>query len=119
MQMEDFSSREDKAIWAAGMIFLSILGAVVFWIQFRPERGELLHLDNDIYEEIKNKFPNHLTEIDSALEMSSYKRFNLEQWYGKKSPSELITSYKRGSKDIGPGCFGVLLAVLTSRQIEI
>ena len=119
MQTEDFSSREDKAIWAVVMIFLNVFGSLLFWIHFQSKHEVIPQLGTDLYEKIKDSFPDHQVEIDLALKMSPYKRYDLEKYYSKKSPSALVSQFKNGSKDIDPCCYGVLLAVLTSKSIEI
>ena len=118
MKAEDFPSNEDKLIWAVAMIFLNILGAVLFSISIQPEKAELIELDADSYENAKQKFPDHEREISLALQLQSYKRHELERWCGKKSESGLLAYYKKGSANVDPSWFGVLLAVLTSKQQE-
>ena len=119
MKSDDFPSKEDKTIWAIAIIFLNALGALLFWIHFKPKYEEIPQLDVNLYKQIKETFPDHLKELDSALQMQSYRRHDLEKWYGRKSSSTLISEFKRGPDDIEPGCFGILLAVLTSKNIEI
>ena len=119
MKSEDFLSREDKSIWAATIVLLNIFGAFLFWIHFRPKHEILPQLDTDLYEKIRGTFPAYQDEIDLALKLPSYKRRDLEMWYCKKSAPDLIIQYRKGSSDIDPACFGILLAILTSRNIEI
>jgi hypothetical protein len=123
MKAEDFSSREDKVIWAACMLLLGALGAFLFWIHFKPEPEKIpqpSQLDLSVYEELKWIFTDHQREIELALQMSPRYRYDLEKWYGGKSDSSLINHYRNGpTADIEPGCFGVLLAVITARKIEL
>jgi hypothetical protein len=118
MNTEDFQSKEDKAIWAVSMIFLNVLGAVLFWISLKPKRVELLQLNEDIYENAKQKFPDNVREIDLALKLPSDRRHDFERWCGKKSESVLLGYYKQSPADVDPSWFGVLLAVLTAKQLE-
>jgi hypothetical protein len=118
MKSEDFLSREDKSIWAATVVLLNIFGAFLFWIHFRPKHEILPQLDTDLYEEAKRRFSEHQKEIDLALKMPSYKRYDLEKWYRKKNTPDLIIQYRKGPSDTEPACFGILLAILTSRNIK-
>jgi hypothetical protein len=127
MKSEDFASREDKTIWAVALFVLNALGAFLFWIKFRPEPDEfssalseeLKRIDDNTYEEAKTKFPNHKEEVDEALQLPSYERTSLEQYFGKKSPSVLLKKYRKGPSDMRPGCYGILLVILTAQQVEI
>ena len=129
MKPEDFPSTADKTIWAAALIILTILGAFVFWLEFRPKSEEctlvddgkyreIRDIDHEVYEEAKSKFPDHIEEIDLALNLSLHERISLENHYRKKTPSVLLMNYAEGAKDIKKGCFGIQLAVLTARNME-
>lgn len=119
MQPDEFTSENDKFIWAAALIFLSALGALLFWIHFRPKPIDIPQLSSDIYDMAKQKFPQYTREIGLALEMTDYSRYDLEKWYTRKTPQTLQSHYKQGPTDVDPGCFGVLLAVLTAHPVNI
>ena len=121
MKSEDFPSREDKSIWAISMIFLSVFGALLFWVYFKPkyEVAPIPPADINLYEETKTRFPSYQSEIDLALKLPSYERRDLEQLYNKKNLSVLISKFESGPENIAPGCFGVLLTVLTLKSIKI
>jgi hypothetical protein len=130
MKTEDFPSKEDKAIWAVVMILLNFLGAFLFWIEFKPEieaypqldtdqYKDIRDIDDELYEEAKSKFPDHLEEFDLTLKILPYDKLSLEKYYSKKSPQDLVACYRKGSKVMRPGCFGILLTVITARNLEI
>lgn len=123
MKNGDFSSREDKVIWVVVMIFLNAFGALLFCIQFRPEnervKVQVDQLAIELYEKIKSKFPDYQREIDLAIKMKPYERYGVEKWYRKKANVALKKQYQQGADKINPACFGILLAILETENIEI
>lgn len=119
MKSEDFESREDKAIWAAVLILLNVFGAFLFLIYFREQKEALPQMDAELYESLKERFPDSRKEIDLALSLPSFRRADLEGWYYNMSEPKLIRHYNNGSADIDPACFGVLLAILVFKNIDL
>ena len=131
MEADDFPSKEDKSIWAATLIFLNVLGAFIFWINFRPKEDMIPNsfvgedqfvsedqYDDHLYEELKTKFPAYTEEIEKSLQLSSREKSSLERYYSSRIPSALLRQYRKDPSDIGPGCYGILLATLVLKKLK-
>ena len=124
MKSDDFSSREDKIIWAVAFFLTGALGAFLFWIYFKPTPDmppppEIILLDDAIYSDVKRRFPEQWDEVDKTLQLPSYERSSMENYFSRKKTSALLADYQKGPSKMRTGCYGILLAVLTARKINI
>jgi hypothetical protein len=119
MGPEDFRSREDKVIWAAVLLLLNVFGAFLFWIHFGGVTHEAATLGLGIYKKLKTEFEDYAEEIDLAMQMDNAERYELEKWYYRMSIPALKGRYVGGTDKIDAKAFGVLLAVMYVRNIEV
>ena len=126
MQMgdEEFKGKNDKLIWALVILIANLVGAFLFWRWKQPEIESQTGIENqpdnvDRYKEVLEKIPEYNEIIDATLSLAKLERVDIEKWFTRQSSEKLIKKFRKGPDDMKEGAYGILIAELLCREVDI
>jgi hypothetical protein len=133
MSDDEFVGHNDKLIWALAMLFGGFIGAFLFWLNkptdfndassknhgMTNEEIEKLLGTMDRYKTLVEQFPQYKEYFVLTATMLGPDRENIEKLYLKCSTEKLTTKYKNGPGSIASGAYGIVIAELIRREIDI
>ena len=133
MSDDEFVGHNDKLIWALAMLFGGFIGAFLFWLNkptdFNDASTENHGLTNEKTEKLLGTMDRYKTLIEKSPEYKEYfvltatmlgsDRENIEKLYLKCSTEKLTTKYKNGPGSIASGAYGLVIAELIRREVNI
>jgi hypothetical protein len=136
MEISDdkFSGKNDKLIWALAMLLTGVVGAFLFWLNndsyyddpssenhgLTKDEIEMLRDSAERYKTLSEQFPLYKEYFMLAVAMTpTSNRETIERKYFRCTTEKLIRKFHKGPNSIAKGAYGILIAELIRREIDI